>query len=106
LTEPKCLISIGQLVETAVVQVTNDIVAIPDITADESERLKQICDVLRPVEEMFKSHVSLHACPGRERGIADIPSMSQGVNIVAYVPHWLRFCYVAEIMASPSHVHP
>ena len=38
----------------------DDIIAIPDITADESERLKQICEVLKHVEDIFSSHVSRH----------------------------------------------
>lgn len=100
LTEARCLSSIGQLVETAIARVADDIIAIPDITADESERLKQICEVLKHVEEIFDSHVRL-VIEG-DVITALTWSMLQGVNIVAYVPHWLRFCYVAEIMVSRS----
>jgi len=45
-------------VETAVARVADDIIAISDITADESERLKQICEVLKHVEDIFSGHVS------------------------------------------------
>lgn len=48
----------GQLVEAAVSQIADHIIAISDITADESERIKKLCDVLRPVEEIFTQHVS------------------------------------------------
>lgn len=61
LTEARCLDSIGQLVETAVSRVADDIIAIPDITADESERLKQICEVLKHVEDIFSGHVRRRA---------------------------------------------
>lgn len=61
LTEARCLNSIGQLVETAVSRVADDIIAIPDITADESERLKQICEVLKHVEDIFSGHVGRRA---------------------------------------------
>jgi centromere/kinetochore protein ZW10 len=87
-------------VETAVARVADDIIAISDITADESERLKQICEVLKHVEDIFSGHVSIP-----EAAIAfqliDLTGLHvQDTNIVAYVPHWLRFCYVAEIMVS------
>jgi len=59
LTEARCLSSIGVLVETAVARVADDIIAISDITADESERLKQICEVLKHVEDIFSGHVSV-----------------------------------------------
>lgn len=53
MTESSCLTTMGQLLDTAVSYICMDILAIVDITAEESERLKQLCSILRPIEERF-----------------------------------------------------
>lgn len=53
MTELSCLTIMGQLIDTAISLICTDILALVDITAEESERLKQLCSVLRPVEERF-----------------------------------------------------
>ena len=51
--ESLCLTSMGQLVDTAISHICTDILALVDITAEESERLKQLCTILRPIEARF-----------------------------------------------------
>lgn len=53
MTESSCLSTMGQLIDTAVGYICMDILAVIDITAEESERLKQLCSILRPIEERF-----------------------------------------------------
>ncbi len=54
--ESACLQGSGILMEAFVCKITNDILALDDITANESERLDQLCKMLYPLEELFTSH--------------------------------------------------
>jgi hypothetical protein len=59
MTESSCLTTMGRLIDSAISYICMDILAIVDITAEESERLKQLCSILRPIEERFNEmHVS------------------------------------------------
>lgn len=53
MTESSCLSTMGQLIDTAISHICTDILALVDITAEESERLKQLCSILRPIEDRF-----------------------------------------------------
>jgi hypothetical protein len=53
MTESLCLATMGKLIDTAISHICTDILALVDITAEESERLKQLCSILRPIEDRF-----------------------------------------------------
>lgn len=66
--ESTCLESMGRLIDAAISQICTDILAVVDITAEESERLKQLCQILRPIEERFNEmNVSVRAVLVRGR---------------------------------------
>jgi len=73
---------IGYLLDEAVLRITSDILDLRDITEVESERIN---DLLKPI-----------------RGLEDVFTVQEGQpsNIVAHVPHWLKFCYVSELLVS------
>ncbi len=48
-----CLISVGVLVDATVDRITSDILAIRDITADDSEKLNKLCGEIKGLEELF-----------------------------------------------------
>jgi centromere/kinetochore protein ZW10 len=54
--ESVCLQSSGLLVEALVSRVTIEILALEDITANESERLDTLCKKAYPLEDLFTSH--------------------------------------------------
>jgi centromere/kinetochore protein ZW10 len=77
------LSALGYLLDCAVQRISSDILALPDITEVESNRLNELVKLLHPLEQVFVSE-------------PDQPS-----SIVAQVPHWLKFCYISELLVSP-----
>jgi hypothetical protein len=61
MTESLCLATMGQLIDTAISHICTDILALVDITAEESERLKELCSILRPIEDRFND---MNVSPG------------------------------------------
>lgn len=72
-----CLTSIGRLIDGVLDDICRFILQFDDITADESDRIHQLCKALTSLEALFAS---------------------RGASIVGYSTHWLRFNYLAELM--------
>lgn len=68
----------GHLVDFTVERISSDILALQDITESESNRLNDLVKLLQPLEAVF---------------VTEQPS-----SIVAQVPHWLKFCYISELL--------
>ncbi|CCM02541.1 uncharacterized protein FIBRA_04643 [Fibroporia radiculosa] len=78
LTKSKYYDAVGATAEAALSRVLADILALPDITADESHRLNELCHILNALEGLFVS--------------------DRTTFVVAYVPSWLKFSYLSELL--------
>ncbi|KAJ7623164.1 hypothetical protein FB45DRAFT_752778 [Roridomyces roridus] len=80
LAKSKYYTAIGMLTDTALSRVLEDVLALPDIPEVESHRLNELCRLLHPLEALFM----------------------EGTNpdsfVVAYVPSWLKFSYLSELL--------
>ncbi|RSH89597.1 hypothetical protein EHS25_002148 [Saitozyma podzolica] len=72
----------GHLVDFAVERISSDILALQDITESESNRLNDLVKLLQPLEAVF------------------VTEQGQPSSIVAQVPHWLKFCYISELLVA------
>ncbi|KJA28051.1 hypothetical protein HYPSUDRAFT_178205 [Hypholoma sublateritium FD-334 SS-4] len=80
LTKSKYYSTIGLLVETALSRILRDVLSLPDIPEIESHRLSELCRILNSTEGLFSED-------------AGQPSF-----VVAYVPSWLKFSYLSELL--------
>ncbi|KAI0352169.1 hypothetical protein OH77DRAFT_1523623 [Trametes cingulata] len=80
LAKSKYYDALGAIVETAVSRVLGDILALEDITEIESHRLSELCRILNALEGLFVED-------------PDQPSF-----VVSYVPSWLKFSYLSELL--------
>ncbi|KAK4683475.1 hypothetical protein P7C73_g6781, partial [Tremellales sp. Uapishka_1] len=96
----------GYLLDYSVSRIATDILALDDITEIESNRLNELCKLLHPLESLFilqpEQVSSFFPIPYRDTKLTDkrlpSPSPQQPSSIVAQVPHWLRFCYISELL--------
>ncbi|KAF9045658.1 hypothetical protein BDZ89DRAFT_1099474 [Hymenopellis radicata] len=80
LTKSKYYAAIGAITEAVLSRVLDDITALPDIPEVESRRLSELCRILHALEGLF---VEDHEKPS---------------FVVAYVPSWLKFSYLSELL--------
>ncbi|KAI0061027.1 hypothetical protein BV25DRAFT_1782681, partial [Artomyces pyxidatus] len=80
LSKTKYLTAIGAVVDAALVQMLEDVIGLSDITEVESHRLSELCRTLNALEGLFLED-------------PDHPS-----SVVAYVPSWLKFSYLSELL--------
>lgn len=79
LPRTKYLASLGALVDSMLTAVLEDVLALGDIPEVESHRLAELCRMLGSLEGLFVE--------GSESSLA-----------VAYVPSWLKFSYLSELL--------
>ncbi|TFK48548.1 hypothetical protein OE88DRAFT_1704425 [Heliocybe sulcata] len=80
LQKSKYYTAVGLAAEAALTRVLSDILALSDIPEVESHKLSELCRILNALEGLF----------GED---PEQPSM-----VVAYVPSWLKFSYLSELM--------
>ncbi|KAF8916015.1 Centromere/kinetochore Zw10-domain-containing protein [Mucidula mucida] len=80
LTKSKYYAAIGAITEAVLSRVLDDITALPDIPEVESRRLSELCRILHALEGLFVED-------------PEKPSF-----VVAYVPSWLKFSYLSELL--------
>jgi len=80
LQKSKYLQSIGSVVNTTLSRILKDILALSDITEVESHKLCELCRIMNSLEGLF----------------AEDPN--QPSVVVAYVPSWLKFSYLSELL--------
>lgn len=77
--------SLGSLCSTILGKLIVDIEDMSDISEDESEKLKQYCDEISKVKEIF---------------LAEAQANGSGDMTAVYVTNWFKFQYLAEILES------
>lgn len=81
-TKQRYFAATGALVDAALARVLEDVLALPDITEDESHRLSELCRVMNALEGLF----------------IDADDPEQPSRVVAHVPSWLKFSYLSELL--------
>ena len=84
LTKARYFTAAGALTDAALARVLDDVLALPDITEDESHRLSELCRVLNALEGLF----------------IDTDEPEQPSRVVAHVPSWLKFSYLSELLVA------
>ncbi|TFY64920.1 hypothetical protein EVJ58_g2304 [Rhodofomes roseus] len=80
LNKSKYYAALGFVVDAALSRMLADILALPDITAEESNRLSELCRIFNALEGLF------------------VEDPSQPSFVVSYVPSWLKFSYLSELL--------
>jgi len=80
LPKNKYYIALGSVVDAALSRVLDDILALPDIPEVESHKLSELCRILNALEVLF------------------VEDTEQLAFVVAYVPSWLKFSYLSELL--------
>ncbi|TFK39823.1 hypothetical protein BDQ12DRAFT_681284 [Crucibulum laeve] len=80
LAKSKYYTAVGLVVDAALSRVLEDVLALPDIPEMESHHLSELCRILNAFEGLFSEDPSE-------------PSF-----VVAYVPSWLKFSYLSELL--------
>ncbi|PPQ69821.1 hypothetical protein CVT26_014198 [Gymnopilus dilepis] len=80
LTKSKYYSAIGSVTDSALSRVLHDILELPDIPEVESHRLSELCRIFNSLEGLFSED-------------PEQPSF-----VVAYVPSWLKFSYLSELL--------
>jgi len=79
LPKAKYYTTIGSVTNAALSRMLHDILALPDIPEVESHRLSELCHILNSLEGLFSEE-------------------SEPSFVVVYVPTWLKFNYLSELM--------
>lgn len=100
LTKTKYYQAIGNFVNVALNRILNDILALSDITEQESHKLSEVCHILNAFEGLFvEDHSQV-----RLRPLIPLHSTEAAIYkpsfVVAYVPSWLKFSYLSELLVS------
>ncbi|KZT07285.1 uncharacterized protein LAESUDRAFT_651560 [Laetiporus sulphureus 93-53] len=80
LNKSKYYDAVGLVLDAALSRILSDILALPDITEVESHRLSELCRILNATEGLF------------------VEDPEQPSFIVAYVPSWLKYSYLSELL--------
>ncbi|KAL1756588.1 hypothetical protein FB107DRAFT_211056 [Schizophyllum commune] len=80
LAKSKYYTALGLVIDAALSRVLADVLALPDIPEVESHRLSELCRILNSLEGLF------------------VEDAAQPSFIVAYVPSWLKFSYLSELL--------
>ncbi|KAJ8095227.1 ribosome biogenesis protein ytm1 [Marasmius tenuissimus] len=80
LTKSKYYMAIGLVTDAALSRVLADVLELPDIPEVESNRLSELCRILHALEGLF------------------VEDPEQPSFVVGYVPSWLKFSYLSELL--------
>ncbi|KAK1221072.1 ribosome biogenesis protein ytm1 [Marasmius sp. AFHP31] len=80
LTKSKYYMAIGLVTDAALSRVLEDVLELPDIPEVESNRLSELCRILHALEGLF------------------VEDPEQPSFVVGYVPSWLKFSYLSELL--------
>ncbi|KAG2157729.1 uncharacterized protein EDB93DRAFT_1124346 [Suillus bovinus] len=80
LPKGKYYTAIGAIVEVSLQRILENILAIPDIPEVESHKLSELCRILAALEGLF------------------VEDFSESSFVVSYVPSWLKFSYLSELL--------
>ena len=94
LSHSALLQSIGSLVSTITDKITRDILDMEDISEPESQRLASFCSQFTALNDFFLAEKPLQAGGDAEEEHETVP------QTLVYVPSWLRFQYLANILES------
>jgi len=107
------LSALGSILDAVLARILHEIIALQDITTKESHRLNEICKMIHPLEELFveepgmvslrlplSSSSFLHARPLTFTSLGSLNL--QYSSVVAFVPLWLKFCYLSELLVRLS----
>lgn len=80
LPKSKYYTAVGLVVDGVLSRILDSILAISDIPEDESHKLSELCRILTALEGLF------------------VENTSEPSFVVSYVPSWLKFSYLSELL--------
>ncbi|EMD39295.1 hypothetical protein CERSUDRAFT_112943 [Gelatoporia subvermispora B] len=80
LNKSKYYVAVGAAADAAISRILRDVLALPDITEAESHRLSELCRIMNALEGLF------------------VEDPTQPSFVVSYLPSWLKFSYLSELM--------
>ncbi|KAG5647875.1 hypothetical protein DXG03_007799 [Asterophora parasitica] len=80
LTKSNYYTAIGMVAHATLERILTDVLALPDIPEVESHRLSELCRIFNAMEGLF------------------VEDPAQPSFVVAYVPSWLKFSYLSELL--------
>lgn len=86
----------GAIVEVSLERILENILAIPDIPEVESHKLSELCRILAALEGLFVEDFSevCSLCFDQDSLLIVV----QSSFVVSYVPSWLKFSYLSELL--------
>ncbi|KAI0091457.1 Centromere/kinetochore Zw10-domain-containing protein [Irpex rosettiformis] len=72
--------AVGTVIDVALSRILSDVLALSDITAEESQKLGELCRIMNSLEGLFVEN-------------PDLPSF-----VVDFVPSWFKFSYLSELL--------
>lgn len=106
LPKSKYYVALGSVVDSALSRVLDDVLALPDILEVESHRLSELCKIMNALEGLFVEDTDQVCYNPALIAIAFVTKMTLPARkpsfVVAYVPSWLKYSYLSELLVSLS----
>ena len=94
--------ALGGIINDILVRVLREVLGLRDIPEVESQRLAALCRILHPLDELFvESPNEVNFAFLLRRGASSDPF--QISNVAVYVPLWLKFTYLSDILVRSFH---
>jgi centromere/kinetochore protein ZW10 len=93
-------VALGSVVDAVLSRVLDDVLALPDIPEVESHRLSELCKILNALEGLFVEDAEQVRATFLLITTCTNQSCLQPSFVVAYVPSWLKFSYLSELLVS------
>jgi centromere/kinetochore protein ZW10 len=98
LNKSKYYTAIGMVTDAALSRVLEDVLALPDIPEVESHRLSELCRILHGLEALFVEEANQARTLPQWIEMNQLNGLLQDPFVVAYVPSWLKFSYLSELL--------
>lgn len=90
----------GSVVDAALSRILEDVLALPDIPEVESHRLSELCRIFNALEGLFSEDPEQVSTFGK--GCLLRLNTAKPSFVVAYVPSWLKYSYLSELLVRSS----
>jgi len=93
--------ALGGIINDILARVLKEVLGLRDIPEVESQRLAALCRILHPLDELFVESADEVTVFLLRRSTCSDPL--QVSNVAVYVPLWLKFTYLSDILVRNFH---